>query len=96
MIPPWLETFAADLVDHIELGLEGDWSATVRTVWSRDQAFLGFDGPATEHTDFRPAPELYLADGWIGVHRFRFEDGRYVLDRAKAEALIEHVRSGGG
>ena len=35
MIPPWLETFAADLVDHIELGLEGDWSATVRTVWSR-------------------------------------------------------------
>ncbi len=59
MIPPWLETFAADLVDCIELGLEGDWSATVRTVWSRDQGFLGFDGPATEHTDFRPALELY-------------------------------------
>ena len=87
MIPPWLETFAADLVDRIELGLEGDWSATVRTVWSRDQGFLGFDGPATE---------LYLADGWIGVHCFRFEDGRYMLDREKAEALIKHVRSGGG
>ena len=37
---------------------------------------------------------VYLADGWIGVHCFRYDEDRYVVDTAKLEALLGFVDTG--
>jgi hypothetical protein len=96
MIPSWLEGFPTELVERVDLGLEGDWSRTVRTVWSREGGLLGYDGAELEHATHRPAAELYLRDGWIGVHCFTKEDRGYRLDARRVDALIQLVRKSGG
>ena len=92
-IPHWLSAVPVDLVIRIDVGLEGNWSETVEPVWSRSVGFIGFQKVARSHPQHRPAVELYLADGWIGIPCFRVSDGQNVLDEAKARLLIDYVAS---
>ena len=92
-LPDWLTVFPVDRVVRIDVGLEGNWSETVRQVWSRSAGFTGFEEVARSHPEYRPAVELYLADGWIGVHCSRVIDGQNVLDEAKARLLVEYVET---
>ena len=92
-IPRWLSGAPVDQVIRIDVGLEGNWSETVRQVWSRSTGFTGFEQAPRCHSEYRPALELYLADGWIGIPCSRVSDGQNVLDEAKARRLVEYVES---
>jgi len=92
-IPGWLTAVPVGRVTRIDVGLEGNWSETVKQVWSRSTGFTGFEQVARSHAEHRPAIELYLADGWIGIHCYRVEGGQYVLDEAKARSLVDYVAS---
>ncbi len=58
-------------------------------MWSPATGFTGFDQVVRDHPKYRPAVELYLADGWIGIPCFRVSDGQNVLDEAKARRLVQ-------
>jgi len=95
-IPRWLSGVPIDRVIRIDVGLEGSWSETVRQVWSPSTGFTGFEQAPRCHSEYRPALELYLADGWIGIPCYRVSDGQNVLDEAKARRLVELVESCAG
>jgi hypothetical protein len=83
-----LQSIPLDSIVRIDLGLEGDWSASVVSIWSRREGFLGFDRVVRSHTTHRPSLELYFDGAWVGVHCFTREDGSNVFDQAKAEEVI--------
>jgi len=78
-------------VRRIDVGLEGDWSGTVVTVWTRDQGLVGFDEAVRSDLDRKPSAELYFDGAWVGVHCFRVDDGRNVLDEDLAMELVRQV-----
>lgn len=89
-MPDWLHPALLARVRRIDLGLEGDWSATVACVWSPDRGSL----PLPElpmRPGLRPCLELYMDGGWIGLHCFVEKGSVAVLDRARARAVIEAV-----
>jgi hypothetical protein len=88
-IPGWLRGVPIDRVIRIDVGLEGNWSETVRHVWTPETGFTGFEQVVRSHPEYLPALELYFADGWIGIRCFRVSDGQNVLDEAKARQLVE-------
>lgn len=90
-IPPWLCHVPLDHLTRIDVGLEGNWSETVTEVWCRSRGLVGFDRIVGGHPRFRPALELYLPDGWIGILCFRRCHGQNVFDERKARAIIAHV-----
>jgi len=92
-IPRWLSGVPVDRVIRIDVGLEGNWSETVRPVWSRSTGFTGFEQVPRCHSEHRPALELYLADGWIGIPCFQVRNGQNVLDEARARRLVDYVES---
>ncbi len=85
-----------DGVERIDVGLEGDWSGTVVTVWTRDQGLIGFDQAVPSDADHKPSAELYFDDAWVGVHCFRVDGGRNVLDEDLVMQLVQQVESGMG
>ena len=72
---------------RIDVGLEGDWSATVQAAWTRTDGSLNLVEHRLEHEAFKPSLELYFDNGWIGLHCFRRVGGMNVLD----VALLKHV-----
>ena len=92
-IPRWLRVMPVDRVIRIDVGLEGNWSETVRQVWSQSTGLTGFEQVARSHFEYRPALELCLAEGWIGIPCFQVLSGQNVLDEAKARRLVEYVES---
>lgn len=68
-----LRVIPLDGILRIDVGLEGDWSGSVVTVWTRDQGLVGFDHVARSHSDHQPSAELYFEGAWVGVHCFRIE-----------------------
>ena len=90
-LPAWLDDVPAHKVVRIDVGLEGQWSETVTAVWSVADGFRGFDDVAKNHPTHRPAVELYLEDGWIGVPcSIESPDGQE-FDEALARDLIAYV-----
>ena len=92
-IPSWLLGAPIDRVIRIDVGLEGNWSETVKPVWSPDTGFTGFDEVVRSHVEYRPALEFCLADEWIGIRCCQAQNGLNVLDEEKARRLIEFVES---
>ena len=78
---------------RIDVGLEGDWSGSVVTVWTREGGLLGFDAVVRSHPEHKPSAELYFDGAWIGVHCFRVEAGVHVFDEAAARGLVEEIES---
>jgi len=90
-IPDWLNSFDPASVVRIDVGLEGDWSASVWTLWSRESGRDLEASMPSGPTSLRPAAELYLRDGWIGVHCGRWDGGVYTLDEGLLSALVGFV-----
>lgn len=82
-----------DGITRIDVGMEGDWSGSVQTVWTRAGGFSGFDEIVREHPVQTPSVELYFHGAWLGVHCFRVEKGRKIFDEDLAEALIHLVEA---
>jgi len=80
----------ADLT-RIDVGLEGNWSPTVTTVWTRESGRLVLSEVVREHECFKPSLELYFEDGWIGLHCFRRTANVNVLDEARLLRVVRDV-----
>jgi hypothetical protein len=96
-IPDWLAGVDFRRIVRLDVGLEGDWSGSVRAVWTRDAGFLGLPADGLRHVRFRPALELYFEGGWIGLHCFQTEPGGFALDAAAVHqvvAFLERVARG--
>ena len=90
-LPPLLSACPLADLTRIDVGLEGDWSPTVTTVWTREGGRLGFADVAREHEFFKPSLELYFTDGWIGLHCFHRTGNVNVLDEERLERVISDV-----
>jgi len=90
-VPSWLAEVPLDGLLRIDLGLEGDWSATVTTVWRPDVGFLGAGGGSWCHRRHRPALELYFEDGWIGVRCDRRIGEEFELDEPRLRRIVRWV-----
>ena len=88
-----IQTLPKDELTRIDVGLEGDWSGTVVTVWSRDIGLIGFDGVTKEHKEFKPSIELYYEDSWLGFHCYSRIDDMNVFDERAAMQAISLVES---
>ena len=87
-----LETAPLHAVLRIDIGLEGDWSNSVVTVWTREAGFTGFETVAAAHARFKPSLELYYDGGWIGLHCYQ-DDGTNRFDEALAREIIARVEA---
>lgn len=92
-IPLCLTTISHEDILRIDLGLEGDWSNTVVTVWSRRQGLVGFSHAIASHPNYKPSLEFYCRDSWLGIHCCVRKNGMYILDEIYAARLIEYVVS---
>ena len=76
---------------RIDCAFEGDWNASVCTVWSSDNEVVDLPD-ATWATDrFNPSLELIFDDTWLGIRCTRAVDGLNVLDVERATAIVDHV-----
>ncbi len=82
-----------DDLTRIDVGLEGNWSPTVTTVWTRDAGRRGLTEVVREHGTFKPCVEIYFVDAWIGLHSFNRVEDSNVFDEAFLERVIQAVES---
>ena len=82
-----------DRVARIDVGLEGDWSGSVVTVWTRDGGLVGFERVERSHPAHKPSIELYFDGAWAGVHCFRVNAGVNEFDEVLAKDLVRLVES---
>jgi len=90
---PLLSACRLDDLKRIDLGLEGDWSATVQVAWTRADGTLNLDEHRLEHEAFKPSLELYFDNGWIGLHCFRTIGSTNVLDVALLKRVVDTVEA---
>jgi hypothetical protein len=86
-LPKLLEEISLTNLHRIDVALEGDWSSTVVTVWTRKNRFLGF------HEVFKPSVELYFDNSWVGIHCFKRVDNMNVFDKELALRIIDYVET---
>jgi hypothetical protein len=82
---PWFKLL------RIDAAFEGDWNATVRTVWSRNRDVVDLPDETWGTDRFQPSVELIFDDTWLGIRCTRSVDGLNVLDVERAAAIIDHV-----
>jgi hypothetical protein len=88
-----LSACSLDDLTRIDVGLEGDWSPTVKTVWTRNDGRLNLSVVVREHESFKPSLELYFVDGWIGLHCCCWDGQVNVLDESLVERVIDDVEA---
>lgn len=76
---------------RIDCAFEGDWSGSVRTVWSCDDPAVNLPGPAWVSDRFLPSLELMFDTTWFGIRCYTEQGGTYGLDVERATAIIDHV-----
>jgi len=92
-IPNLLKSVPLDGILRIDVALEGDWSPTVVTVWSRESGYMGFSKVIKSHPTYKPSLELYFQSVWLGVHCFTRTNGVNVFDKDFASQIIDYVES---
>jgi hypothetical protein len=92
-IPLIVREIMLNTIQRIDVGLEGNWSPTVVTVWSREHGEIGFSEAILSHPDNKPSLELYFEDSWLGIHCFNRINGKNVFDEVFATRIIEFVES---
>lgn len=90
-IPSVVQEISLDAILRIDYSLEGDWSGNVKTIWSKTDGFLSYDGILKSHAENIPSIELYFEGYWLGIHCFNRIDGQNVFDEAKSDAIIQYV-----
>lgn len=76
---------------RIDVALEGNWSPTVATVWTRDNGFIDFLKVKKSHKVFKPSIELYFEDFWIGIHCFERIGNKNIFDEKLAMNIIDFI-----
>jgi len=92
-IPNLLKSVPLEGILRIDVALEGDWSQTVATVWSREAGHMGFSKVIKSHPTFKPSLELYFQAFWLGVHCFTRTKDVNVFDNNFASQIINYVES---
>lgn len=92
-LQPLLSACDIDDLDRIDVGLEGSWSQSVCTVWTRGGGWIGTQAAVKEHAIFKPSVELYFSNGWIGLHCFRRQGDSNVLDEPHLEQIVSRVEA---
>ena len=90
-IPDLLRHIPLGGILRIDAGLEGDWSPSVATVWSRGAGRQDFSNAIRSHPSHKPSLELYFQGAWLGIHCYNRIDGQNVFDEAFAARIIEYV-----
>lgn len=78
---------------RIDGALEGNWNATVTTVWSPEDKTIDFSKMVKSHPTFKPSLELYFDGAWMGVHCFKRVDEQNVFDEELARKIINQILS---
>jgi len=92
-LPKLLEEISLTNLHRIDVALEGDWSATVVTVWTRKERFLGLSEVRMFHEVLKPSVELYFDNSWVGMHCFKRIDNMNVFDKELALRIIDYVEA---
>ncbi len=80
-------------ITRVDVALEGDWNATVTTVWTAATGWDTAGSPELQHPELPPAVELYFESSWFGFRCYREKDGVKMLDAAALEQSIELIES---
>ena len=92
-LPALLSACSLDDLTKIDVGLEGDWSPTVTTVWTRQDGRLDQTDVVREHESCKPSIEICFVGGWIGLHCFHRDGNVNVLDESLVERVIDDVEA---
>jgi len=92
-IPSILGEIALKKIQRIDAALEGDWNATLVTVWTRDKGLIDFSDVIWVHPRFKPSLEMYFEGAWLGLHCFNRIKGENVFDEKFARQIISYVES---
>ncbi len=85
---------AFDLNDLIRLdvGLEGDWSPTVVTVWGSG-TIVAVKNCLPAHPEFKPSLELYFDGLWVGLYCYKRIDGLNHFDEDLAMSVMAFIEA---
>ena len=86
-----VDSAALSRVVRIDLGLEGAWSETVCCVWDPEHGFRGVPTGFAEHHELRPALELYMPEGRIGIHCALEIDETFAIDIERLRQIAQQV-----
>jgi hypothetical protein len=86
-----IERLSLDDLVRVDVGLEGDWSPSVTTVWTREHGLLGFDEAPHGHGRHIPSVELIFPEHWVGLRCFVREADRNIFDERLARAVVDLV-----
>ena len=92
-VPSILREISLDGLTRIDIALEGDWSSTVVTVWTRTGGLAGFSEVVLTHSTFKPSLELYFDNTWFGIHCFRRKEDLNEFDEGLARRIVDYVES---
>ena len=92
-IHEYVRAIPIDNILRIDIGLEGDWSSTAVTVWTRDNGLLGFDEITRSHAINKPSLEFYYGDSWLGIHCFQRDEEKNFFDEELARKIIQFIES---
>jgi hypothetical protein len=86
-----VEELSLEELVRIDAALEGDWSHSVTTVWTRKRGLLGFGGVPTGHPEHVPSIELMFPNYWVGVRCFVRDREQNAFDETLARAVVDLV-----
>jgi hypothetical protein len=86
-----VERLSLDDLVRIDVGLEGDWSPSATTVWTRDDGVVGFDAAPQGHDRHIPSLELIFPEHWVGLRCYVREGNRNAFDEGLARTVVEVV-----
>lgn len=75
-------------IRRIDVAMEGNWSQTVTSVWTKYAGFIGFEKVEKENARLKPSVELYFDDYWLGIHCYNKVGGKNVFDEKLAMDII--------
>lgn len=84
-------SLSLDELVRIDAALEGDWSGSVSTVWTRGGGLLGFGGAPKCHPRHHPSIELIFPNHWVGLRCSVHDGEQNVFDETLARTLIDLV-----
>ena len=86
-----VEELSLEELVRIDAALEGDWSHSVTTVWTRKRGLLGFGRVPTGHPEHVPSIELMFPNYWVGVRCFVRDREQNAFDETLARAVVDLV-----
>lgn len=78
-------------LERIDCAFEGDWSGSVRTVWSPDVPEVRLPDRTWTTARYRPSIELMFDSSWFGIRCYTEGDGIRRLDARRATEIIDYV-----